>query len=92
MKKYDKTQSFKCDKELDLFLKSLSKKSNFIRVAILEKIERENLLKKDKRKKATLLDLQNSFSIFENEINKESANLNSDGTYQMFVDQLEVID
>ena len=68
MKKYDKIQSFKCDKELDSFLKSLSKKSNFIRVAILEKIERENLLKKDKRKKATLLDLQNSFSIFENEI------------------------
>ena len=72
MKKYDKIQSFKCDKELDLFLKSLSKKSNFIRVAILEKIERENLLKKDKRKKATLLDLQNSFSIFENEINNRN--------------------
>ena len=72
MKKYDKIQSFKCDKELDLFLKSLSKKSNFIRVAIIEKIERENLLKKDKRKKATLLDLQNSFSIFENEINNRN--------------------
>ena len=68
MKKYDKIQSFKCDKELDYFLKSLSKKSNFIRVAILEKIERENLLKKDKRKKATLLDLQNSFIIFENNL------------------------
>lgn len=68
MKKYDKIQSFKCDEEMDSFLKSLSKKSNFVRVAILEKIERENLLKKDKRKKATLSDLQNSFSIFENEI------------------------
>ena len=60
MKKYDKNQSFKCDEELDKFLKSLSKKSNFIRVAILEKIERENLIKKDKRKKATLEDLKKS--------------------------------
>ena len=55
MKKYDKIQSFKCDEELDSFLKSLSKKSEFIRVAIMEKIERDNLsIKKDKRKKATL--------------------------------------
>ena len=60
MKKYDKNQSFKCDEELDSFLKSLSKKSDFIRVAILEKIERENLIKKDKRKKATLEDLKKS--------------------------------
>ena len=60
MKKYDKNQSFKCDEELDSFLKSLSKKSDFIRVAILEKIERENLIKKDKRKKVTLEDLKKS--------------------------------
>ena len=60
MIKYDKIQSFKCDKEIDSFLKSLSKKSEFIRVAILEKIERENLIKKDKRKKATLEDLKRS--------------------------------
>lgn len=60
MKKYDKMQSFKCDKELDSFLKSLSKKSEFVRIAILEKIERENLIKKDKRKKATLEDLKRS--------------------------------
>ena len=72
MKKYDKIQSFKCDKEMDSFLKSLPKKSNFVRVAIMEKIERENLIKKDKRKKSTLLDLQNSFSIFENEINNRN--------------------
>ena len=64
MIRYDKIQSFKCDEELDTFLKSLSKKSNFIRVAILEKIEREKLLKKDKRKKATLADLMNSFNNF----------------------------
>lgn len=60
MKKYDKVQSFKCDEELDSFLKSLSKKSEFIRVAIMEKIERENLIKKDKRKKPTLEDLKRS--------------------------------
>ena len=66
MKKDDKVQSFKCDEELDKFLKSLSKKSNFIRVAIMEKIERENLKpKKDKRKKATLSDLMDSFNNFE---------------------------
>jgi len=65
MIKYDKVQSFKCDEELDTFLKSLSKKSNFIRISILEKIEREKLLKKDKRKKATLADLMNSFNNFE---------------------------
>ena len=57
---YDKVQSFKCDAELDAFLKSLSKKSEFIRISILEKIERENLIKKDKRKKATLEDLKRS--------------------------------
>ena len=64
MIKYDKIQSFKCDSELDAFLKSLSKKSDFIRVSILEKIERENLMKKDKRKKATLANLMNSFNNF----------------------------
>ena len=68
MKKYDKIQSFKCDKELNSFLKSLSKKSNFIRVAIMEKIERENLIKKDKRKKATIEDLKKSFNLFEKQL------------------------
>ena len=62
MKKYDKIQSFKCDSELDAFLKSLSKKSEFIRISILEKIERENLIKKDKRKKATLNDLKDALN------------------------------
>lgn len=72
MKKYDKNQSFKCDKELDSFLKSLSKKSNFIRVACLEKIERDNIQpKKDKHKKTSLSNLMNSFSIFENQLNSK---------------------
>jgi hypothetical protein len=60
MIKYDKVQSFKCDSELDAFLKSLSKKSEFIRISILERIDRENMIKKDKRKKATLEDLKRS--------------------------------
>ena len=64
MIRYDKVQSFKCDAELDEFLKSLSKKSDFIRVSILEKIERENLIKKDKRKKPTIEDLKKSFNLF----------------------------
>ena len=68
MIKYNKIQSFKCDEELDKFLKSLSKKSNFIRVAIIEKIERENFIKKDNRKKATLEDLKRSFNLFEKEL------------------------
>ena len=68
MIRYDKIQSFKCDEELDTFLKSLSKKSNFIRVAIMEKIERENLIKKDKRKKATIEDLKKSFNLFEKQL------------------------
>ena len=68
MIKYDKIQSFKCDSELDAFLKSLSKKSEFIRISILEKIERENLIKKDKRKKATLEDLKRSFNLFEKQL------------------------
>ena len=68
MIRYDKIQSFKCDEELDTFLKSLSKKSNFIRVAIIEKRERENLIKKDKRKKATLEDLKRSFNLFEKQL------------------------
>jgi hypothetical protein len=69
MKIYNKLHSFKTDEEMSLFLDSLNKKSNFIRVAIMEKMERENLkIKKDKRKKATISDLKESFSIFENNL------------------------
>ena len=38
---------------------------------IIEKIERENLIKKDKRKKATLADLMNSFNNFESQLNNK---------------------
>lgn len=54
MKKYDKIVTFKTDVEMHRFLNSLPKKSNFIRVAILEKINRENLMKKDKRKNPSI--------------------------------------
>jgi hypothetical protein len=71
MKIYNKLHSFKTDEEMSLFLDSLSKKSNFIRVAIAEKMERENIeIKKDKRKKATLSDLKESFCIFEKNLIK----------------------
>lgn len=69
MEIYNKLHSFKTDEEMDLFLKSLNKKSEFIRLAILEKIERDNIvIKKDKRKKATINDLKESFCIFENQL------------------------
>lgn len=65
MEIYNKLHSFKTDEEMDLFLKSLNKKSKFIRLAILEKIERDNIvIKKDKRKKAILSDLKKSLEIF----------------------------
>jgi hypothetical protein len=63
MKIHNKLHSFKTDEEMSLFLDSLNKKSNFIRVAIAEKMERENIvIKKDKRKKATLTDLKESLN------------------------------
>jgi hypothetical protein len=66
MKIYNKLHSFKTDEEMSLFLDSLNKKSNFVRVAIAEKMERDNILiKKDRRKKASLSDLKESFAIFE---------------------------
>jgi hypothetical protein len=69
MKIYNKLHSFKTDEEMSLFLDSLNKKSNFIRFAIAEKMERENIvIKKDKRKKATLSDLKESFNFFEKQM------------------------
>lgn len=61
MKIYNKLHSFKTDENMSLFLDSLNKKSDFIRIAILEKMERENLkVKVDKRKKPTIDDLKRS--------------------------------
>jgi hypothetical protein len=72
MKIYNKLHSFKTDEEMILFLDSLNKKSNFVRVAIAEKMERDNLLiKKDRRKKVSLSDLKESFAIFEENLTKK---------------------
>ena len=63
MVNYNKIQTFKCDEEMYKFLQILPKKSNFIRDAIFEKMQKENLIpKKDNRKKATLQDLQRSLN------------------------------
>ncbi len=63
MVKHNKIQTFKCDEEMYKFLQILPKKSNFIRDAIFEKMQKENLIpKKDNRKKATLQDLQRSLN------------------------------
>ena len=60
---YNKIQTFKCDEEMYKFLQILPKKSNFIRDAIFEKMQKEKLIpKKDNRKKATLQDLQRSLN------------------------------
>ena len=55
---------------MKVFFKQLRKNkvnvSKFIRLSILEKIERDNIeIKVDKRKKATLNDLKESLAIFE---------------------------
>jgi len=70
MKIYDKLHSFSCDKEMKEFLLQMKRTkvnvSKFIRLAIYEKMERDNLiLKIDKRKKTTVLDLKKSLAIFE---------------------------
>jgi hypothetical protein len=76
MEIYKEIQSFKCDKEMKKFLLQLKKNkvnvSKFIRVAIEEKMQRDNLvLKIDKRKKPTINDLRKSLTIFEETLQKE---------------------
>ena len=60
MKILEKIQTFKTDKEMDIFLNSLPKRSAFIRSAIFEKIQREGLVKE--KKQLTLTDLKNSLN------------------------------
>jgi hypothetical protein len=76
MEIYNEIQTFTCDKEMKYFFKQLRKNkvnvSKFIRLSILEKIERDNIeIKVDKRKKATLNDLKESLTIFEETLNKK---------------------
>lgn len=71
MEIYDKLHSFSCDKEMKDFLLQLKRNkvnvSKFIRESINKNIPK---IKPDKRKKATITDLRNSFSIFEEQLKR----------------------
>ena len=72
MEIYIEIHSFTLTKEQKKILTDLKKNKVNVSKLIREIIFKELTPKKDKRKKATLLDLQNSFSIFENEINNRN--------------------
>ena len=72
MEIYTEIQSFTLTKEQKKILTDLKKNKVNVSKLIREIIFKELTQKKDKRKTATLLDLQNSFSIFENEINNRN--------------------
>jgi hypothetical protein len=69
MEIYNEIQTFTCDKEMKDFFKQLKRNkvnvSKFIRDSIKKNMPE---IKKDKRKKATLSDLKESFCIFENNL------------------------
>ena len=62
----DKIQTFKTDSEMKSNLDNLRKNkvnvSKFIRDAINEKLQREKLIKKDKRRTFTITDLKESLN------------------------------
>jgi hypothetical protein len=70
MEIYNEIQTFTCDKEMKEFFKQLRKNkvnvSKFIRDSVIKNMPE---VKKDKRKKATINDLKESFCIFENQLN-----------------------
>ena len=69
MEIYNEIQTFTCDKEMKEFFKQLRKNkvnvSKFIRDSVIKNMPE---VKKDKRKKATINDLKESFCIFENQL------------------------
>ena len=69
MEIYNEIQSFKCDKEMKDFLIQLKKNkvnvSKFIRDSVKKNMPE---IKQDKRKKATINDLNKSFNMFENNL------------------------
>ena len=66
MEIYDKLHSFSCDKEMKNFLLELKKNKVNVSKFIRDSINKNRPeIKVDKRKKATLKDLNNSFAIFE---------------------------
>jgi hypothetical protein len=72
MEIYNEIQTFTCDKEMKEFFKQLRKNkvnvSKFIRDSVIKNMPE---IKKDKRKKATLSDLKESFCIFEKNLIKK---------------------
>lgn len=69
MEIYNEIQTFTCDKEMKEFFKQLRKNkvnvSKFIRDSVIKNMPE---VKKDKRKKATLSDLKESFNFFEKQM------------------------
>jgi hypothetical protein len=66
MEIYNEIQTFTCDKEMKEFFKQLRKNkvnvSKFIRDSVIKNMPE---IKPDRRKKASLSDLKESFAIFE---------------------------
>ena len=69
MEIYNEIQTFTCDKEMKEFFKQMKRNkvnvSKFIRDSVIKNMPE---VKKDKRKKATINDLKESFCIFENQL------------------------
>ena len=72
MEIYTEIHSFTLTKEQKKILTDLKKNKVNVSKLIREIIFKELTSKKDKRKKASLSDLINSFSVFENELKKIS--------------------
>ena len=69
MENYTEIQTFKCDKEMKDFLLQLKKNKVNVSKFIRDSINKNRPeIKVDKRKKVTINDLINSFSLFEKEI------------------------
>ena len=69
MENYDKLHSFSCDKEMKDFLLQLKQNKVNVSKFIRDSINKNRPeIKQDKRKKATINDLMNSFSVFENNL------------------------
>ena len=69
MEIYTEIQTFKCDKEMKYFLSELKRNKVNVSKFIRDSINKNRPeIKKDKRKKATISDLKESFCIFENNL------------------------
>ena len=69
MEIYNEIQTFTCDKEMKEFFKQLRKNKVNVSKFIRDSINKNRPeIKVDKRKKATINDLKESFCIFENQL------------------------